>query len=508
MKQTFVRLTLLLVLLGMFVCAFAACGEKKKPVADDVTSENPADSGTDSTVTTEDPNKIPELPTVDYGGQEFLMLIREDGGGLASTREDMYFDSNPAANNGSIVDQRVWARNQRIMEETGIQISANRSSSNNSDTDQLNPILNNDDTYDLIANHGRSMTIYATKGALANWYDVPFLSDCLDYDWWEQGMREDFTVNGKLWILSGDLSWTGLGATICMVMNKALARKLQIDYQDLYYKMDDGEWTFEEFKTQVAKANAEMGTDDSSLSVADGDYMGYMTGYYRGPLTVVFSGGDTLVRNNGSEIELTLNTPRTEQIFSDYFALLQEPNVYYPGTGTGTAFYKSFANGNVLFTDTRLYDVSWIQEEMSDYAVFPWPKYDENVAEYYAWRDAVANIFGIPVTIKGDRLERVGVILEMLSRYGNETVIPAFYQRVLLSRYGQDEYGQKAIDYIKAGRRYDLGTYMSSLSKLQNVGPEAYATADHSYTTWYNENSGKVDAQIAETNLLFGDMGF
>ena len=498
MNNTWKRLILFSVLLGMFVCAFAACGKKKTPVeTGEVTTPEE---------TTEPVGQAPVIPKVDYAGQEFVMLLRAGGNG--GNPEDMFFDENPSGT-GTIVDGQVWARNQRVEETTGITLRAERSSSNNSDYDQLQPILMGDTTYDVIANHGRSMLAqYATKNTLLNWYDIPYVGDSLEFEWWDQGMREDFTVNGKLWVMSGDLSWMNLGATIAMILNKRVARENNLDYP--YDLMKAGTWTLEEFKTMVQQVNSNI-NDETKFTPEDGDHIGYMTSRWRGPITVIYSGGGALVSNNGSELELTINTPRNEQLYTDYFNILDMENVWYSSGGWGVSQSKTFANSasHVLFMDTRLTDVSYIQEETTDYGVLPWPKYDESVDKYYAWRDAIGNCFGVPKTLAADsaRMERVGVVLELLCRYGNEKVIPAFYQRVLLARYSNDDDGKIAIDYIKEGRRFDLAASMFK-PYLSDFGPYLADREGHSFATAYAEIRGNAEKDVADVNIMFGDLGY
>ena len=156
MNNTWKRLTLLLVLLGMFVCTFASCGGSKKPVVttennttadpgtteapgsatagNDTSSEAPTTAGGNATdsataapatepITTEpepEEPEVPELPLTKnmYDGYEFKMLIRPDSG----IPQDLWFDENPATqssglSNSAVVDRAVYERNSKIEDE-------------------------------------------------------------------------------------------------------------------------------------------------------------------------------------------------------------------------------------------------------------------------------------------------------------------------------------------------------------------------------------------------------
>ena len=495
-EKTMLRKAALLFLIAAMLSVLLASCKSREPEAPQGTA---ASTGTRAPDESGDPGgedspPVEVLPDVDYSAFDFKMLLRDNDYYVS----DMYVEEPDASS--TQMDQEVFRRNQAVHERLGIQFSLDRSSSDNLDTDALNSILTGMNDYDLIANHGRGMFSYATNGALANWYELEWVD--LDMPWWNEGMKEEFTVNGKLWCMSGDLSYQSLGATVAMIMNKKVCRDIGMEYP--YQAVLNGEWTFELFEEMAMQASANLNGSEE-LVAEEGDQMGYITAQYRGPLTVIYSGGSSLVHNDGSSLSLSVYTERHISIFERFFELTDQSNCKIYTQYSIAGLHQTFATGNILFMDTRLYDISYLQDNgMTDYAILPWPKFDGQVDAYYAWCDAVGNCFGVPNNLGEERLERVSVVLEALAADGSRRVIPTFYEDILQGQYAQDPDSYACIDLIKDGRRYDIASYMMiDLSSFSSCGCDLIFQDGHNFTNWWGSKESLANEQIKKLNELF-----
>lgn len=513
MKTNVIRALLLLLCCCMILGAFAGCQTTTPPEGPDTDGTSDSTTGTNASgddettaeetteeeTTEEETEPVEQLPDVQYN-KEFVMYMR---------KENYYISEQYIAEltgQYSIVDAAVYFRNLAVEERFGVEINIVQSTDSNLDTSAMESIKTNNCNYDVIVNHGRAMFTYAMNNTLADWNDLPYVD--LTKPWWNQGMINDFTVNGVLYCLAGDISYQSLGATVGMIFNKDVCDMLEIDMP--YDLVLDNEWTWAEFKKMTEMANQELSGNDT-LKPEDGDVMGYMTSYWRGPMTVLYAGGGSIVSKNdaGTELELTLYSARNEQIFSDYFDLLSKANnkLYYTGYSI-EGVHKTFAKGKVLFMDTRLYDIRYIvAQNFSNYGVIPWPKYDEFVEEYYSWCDAVANTFGVPKCHNKERLEYVSVILEALCAEGYREVLPTFYEDVLQSKYANDPDAFDCIDLIKAGRRYDIASYMqANMGAVSSPGPNLIDTKTgefKNFTNWYGGVEATAKQNLKLVNKLF-----
>lgn len=513
MKQTkiAVRIFACLLCLLMLVPLMIACKKEE---------ENPNDSGANSSgdsqpiqspSESDTINDVEELPEVNYNGKEFKMLLRKND----DMTKDMFVEDMNATGL-SVVDIAVYQRNKTIEKKYGVTIKADQSSSGNDDTDHLKSIQTGETAYHLIANHGRSMFVYAINDSLINWNKLTYVD--LDKIYWNQGMRDDFNINGVLYCMAGDLSWHSMGAAVCMVFNKELCAELNMDYP--YSAVEEGEWTFEMFKTMALKAKDGSGTkvDPINNSADSKAMLGYMTTMYRGPLTVLYTGGGSVVTLNEDKtaLELTLNTSRNQQLYEDFFALMNETNIQIYNTSCSENHYKVFATGNVLFFDTRLYDIAKIRNYgMEDgYGILPWPKYDTEVGDgeenvYYSWSDAVGNTFGVPTGWKSEDYEFISVVLEALCAEGYRTVKPKYYENTLQKQYS-DAASAKMIDYILDGRRYDIAVYMMTGSTYGNIGDcglKLLQSETHQLSTWWAGVESQAKKGLETVNAKFQSLG-
>ena len=472
------------------VFTLAACNkdDQKQP---DVKPDTPIDQPNtpDTPTDSDDIDYDAVLSKEKYDGYNYRILVRK---GQTKTQ---YFEESQE----DIVDDAIYRRNKAVEEKYGITISASESSHGNYDTDALNSILAGDDAYDIIFTHSRAAFAYAVQGAGYNIHDISTIH--MDMPWWSKNINDNCTVNGRLYVLDGDISISSLGSAMCLLFNKRIFDEKGFDYP--YEMVKDGEWTFDEFAYLAKKGGADLNGD--GVIKPEDDQYGFFTSEWAAPINVLYAGGQKIYdKNDEGALELTLYSNKTVEIFDEFFSLMnneacflrfQEGNINYSGPDI-------FQSGRAMIASGGLGSAQSLRNMDDDFGIIPYPKFDEN-DEYSTAINGSAPLIVIPISVSD--IERTGAITEALCAYGHRDVIPAFYEKSLKSKYARDEESEEMMDIIKDSIIYDLG-YVSG-GPLQSVGRELAKSSTHDFSSFYAARESSAKKSVEEFNRDYGGVG-
>ncbi|MBE6724642.1 MAG: hypothetical protein E7576_05515 [Ruminococcaceae bacterium] len=116
---------------------------------------------------------------------------------------------------------------------------------------------------------------------------------------------------------------------------------------------------------------------------------------------------------------------------------------------------KMFGESRVLFVDEIFYRLNELRDVEAAFGIIPYPMFDDTQAEYYSRVEAGARIGMVPITNKHP--EYAGALLEAMSSFGYNHLIPEYYEVALKRRTSRDSESAEMLDLIFATRRYDLG---------------------------------------------------
>lgn len=445
-----VALTLLCVML-------AGCGGKEPAVPETTTKVS---SGTDAEVSTE---LTPNLPNVDYDGYTFTIAFRDQSG------FDWVGDIGASEQNGEVVNDAKFARNQAVEEQLGINIETYVMSGDRYGDSAAASILAGDTEYDLIAPHAHlAWSSYIAQGLALNWSDNMTWCD-FDKPWWDQDSRSSLSVEGRIYTMAGDFSYYAFAYTRALVFNKSILADLgeNMPYQTVL----DGEWTFDEFNRLSLLATNDLNGD--SKYDLDNDQYGYVTNYWGGPIAFLFAGGGRTTKKDASDIPyFTLGDERSVTIYDKFFSMMSADGMEIIRSSSTDSFRKTFCDGRMLFTDMPLLDMDQLRDMKDDWGILPLPKLDESQEDYSSIVDAGVQLYVVPVN--ADDPERTSVILEAMSYEGWKNVIPAFYETALQGKYARDDESVMMLDIIKNSRVFDFGYFTCQVDKLHRIGCAGY----------------------------------
>lgn len=383
--------------------------------------------------------------TKDFSGYDFRIIADQD---VDSNNTPYYYTEQL---NGELINDTIYNRNILVEDEYNITVSFTKNDSPIKVVDKS--VKAGDDVCDIACGGWNSqMFETAESGYLINYYDISSID--LSKPWWDQRIQDGYTINGKIYGMTGDFEMEDDLNELAVLYNISIANQYSID--DPVQTVLDGNWTMDYMKTQVEKVTADLNGD----GVLDGnDQWGLTTESLAGWYFIVGSGDSSIINKNG-KMSLNLDDAKLSAIFEKVMALLADKSITLC-TDDGllkddiwNTTEKMFQNDQVLFRTGTFGDCTSFREMQSDFGVLPIPKYDDAQNEYYCMSHNVAKPAMIPITISD--AERSGLILDALSYQSMLTLNPAFYETYLGDKILRDENAMKMLNILFSSKIYDI----------------------------------------------------
>ena len=397
------------------------------------------------------------------------------------SRQDMVQHQYVEEETGDIINDAVYRRNETVKALFNIDITAIESSESTGN-DAVNTILAGDDQYDILLPHSRAAFSYAVQNTLVNFNEVSTID--LTKEWWAKDIIDSCSVNGNLYVLDGDIQTHRLEYAFAMYFNKRIFDELGLDYP--YQMALNGTWTFDEFSKLVKVGSKDL-NGDGLLKVND-DQFGYYTRDWYGPIQVLYSGGQRIYSKNQKGIPtLSINSPKTIEIFSKFFQLGNSEDVFLQLDQIRMADGDLFPEGRAMFADRGLGTAKSFRSMNDEFGILPWPKFSLQ-DKYSTVVNGHTSLLCMPITVSD--YERTGKIVEALCAVGSRDVIPAFYDVSLKTKFSRDYESEDMIDIIKDSIIYDLG-YVSG-GAFQSTGFELSRQSNPDFASYYAANESKA----------------
>ena len=460
MNNKLLMRAILLVLALVTVFSLAACNQ---PSGNETPTEAPTTPGEtpttpDETPTTPVDENAPELPTDTYGNTEFKVYMRAMADDAVDYSQELYvgdtLSSSPTA-----IERAVYERMTLISETYQIIFSVQTRDVKLDVNVVDSSSKTGTDVYDLLVDHGRYMFSFANKNQLLDYAKLPYVDT--NQPWWNQEANQAFrTAGGKLFTMTGDISYLSVGSAFAMFFNKDIISDIGMDSP--YEKVYADEWTFEVFEEYVTTADSNMDGDGSGELATDS--FGYGTAWWRGPVQALYSTGERVLIRKNDEWKFTIDKDITNRMFFDYRDLIFNSGVaYLMRADDYTQLKQAFMGDQVAFFDDNLHAASAFKGSDLNFGLLPWPKYDDDVENYYSAVDAGTNLYGVLRNTSEANAKRISVVLESLAYYGSRDVMPFYYDTILSYQYLKDDDSIEMLHIIHDNLVLDLGYFMSEL---------------------------------------------
>jgi len=437
---------------------------------------------------------LSEAPEKDFENYEYRILSRGESYTLWEGT-----DAATAEENGDLINDAVYKKNRTIEAKYNIQI-VNKPSSDILGSARK-AVSSGTDEYDIMmgALSGFADTL-SQGGMLADMKNIPYID--LAKPWYDQKANDDLTIAHKLYVTISDIGKVDKDATWSYLFNKQLVSDFSLE--NPYQLVRDGKWTIDKL-LEMCKGISRDLNGDGKMDFEDMyGYAGETYNLYLG----VLSSGSSITSKNPDDLPIYTGLDdaginsfqKLLSMLGDKTLCLRADDYYGSGKevwgGTGI-MDTAFKENRILFFDTSMARVVFYRNMDADFGIVPPPKRDEAQKEYISTVSVRStNSLCVPVTVFD--FERTGIITDALACESYHTLIPAYYDVQLKTKFARDDESSEMLDLIFAGRKFDLallydwaGVTSAFESAMQRNSPDIVSALE--------KIQEKVMAQIEKT---------
>ena len=454
MKRS-VSLTALLLGMTLTMAQFS-CGNSTG-TENGTTDEPPASTSEEITGTK---RLEPDIPESDFDGYTFRILARGSNAGDWTN-----YDLESEGTNGDVVNDNVYNRNAKVEDKLKIKIKHERVNGYDVVTPAKQAVLAASDDYDLI------MPAITDAGNLAQ-EDLLLPLSALRYldtekPWYDQNCLSELSIKGENYMFFSDITVCDLDAIWIYLFNKQLIDDFKLD--DPYDLVASGKWTLDKMTSMCKEVTHDLNGDgkqdsDDRWGIVGHDYI--ITASYIG------SGERIATADKNGKISLTMNSQRVHDVIDSLLSLEKywirysltaqkystaSPVGFKAGENTYDTMLNMFTNNQALFMGEVMDVMAKMRDRDVEFGVLPSPKLDENQDGYHSAVNYIAAVSCVPKTASDT--DRTSIIIEALAAESHYTVVPAYYEIAMKSKYARDTISSDMLDMILGSRSYDLGIY-------------------------------------------------
>ncbi|MBQ8214417.1 MAG: hypothetical protein IJZ80_10440 [Clostridia bacterium] len=480
------KLISVILLLTMLLTVLAACGEDEKP---------PVDTSEDEETETQEPNYLDDLPTLDYGGQEFKMLI-------SSQHETFY---NQDHETGAIVENACYLRNIAIEDRYNIALFYTAMDGNASGKEAFAAAVLNStqsaatDAFNIVIGQNYYCLPLVASGAYHNLRE----SEVIDFEaeWAHKAINNNGTVNGKLYGASGAFVVSQLTHALAIYYNKDIWEDYGFAEQyDIYQIVRDGQWTWELFFQFVTSFDG-VDVNDPNAVFGFENFYHALIGLHTG------MGNDPITKNDQGEY--TVDNYYNDRLESIYSRIRELVNDHAAVADNATIMKVAGSSENMM--DHLLFCMNYLHglvespafQKSDNHAlgVLPAPKYDENQEEYYT-RIMRGDLYYIPKNVD---LEVASLLVEALNYETYKIVYPEYWGKVIELRSPDTSEDQEMIRLLSATVHSSFAEYYTGdlLAIHQQVAIEAQKNSA-SMSGWWGSNEKVVRRYLEKMLETYG----
>jgi ABC-type glycerol-3-phosphate transport system substrate-binding protein len=401
-----------------------------------------------------------------------------------------------------VVNDAIYKRNRNMEAKYNFVVNETRMSGDRVASTLKNCVNAGSDDYDLVSPMTHAAPNLATSNFLVDLNKVPYLN--FDKPWWNNSVSHYFSIGGRLFFTCPDFTISDKDNVAVFMYNKKLAEDLGIDgAETLYSQVEEGKWTLDKMKELAKAAPADL-NGDGIIKGADDRYGLSCCGWL---YTYLLAGFDETVIKKNAE-DLPYIACKTERFAAAYEAMVEflfdREVVVREFTDTpGLKTEDMFVNDKALFCAQVLSCVRLYKNMGSDFALLPFPKFDEAQEKYYTptlWSSCLA----IPTT--NSDWEKTGLIIEALSAESRKIVIPAYYEISIGTKYLRDEISVRMLDIILENRIYDINQSMYNWGGFSGTLDGAASKGDKNFASLIEKHETKLETAMQKTIDAFADV--
>lgn len=425
----------------------------------------------------------------------------------------------PTTYSGDVISSAIYSRNEYVQELYNCFITEHNNITFYNMSSQISMLVMSGECkdYDAAYSEGSSVNQLVSQNLVENLYSFPALQ--LDQSWWSQIVNKEATLGtGKyqtLYFTQSNLSLTAFDLTWCIYFNKQMYMEHQIA-ENFYELVREKEWTIDQLYT-AAKSVAAMNGEESFAYTPEGKAIYGMTTYWNGAKAMMIGGGMAFTtRNEDDDLVVSQFGEGYVNLCESLAKLFGEAGTFTYGgastgstTGTASDYLKIFNNNRALFLGAEVKSsVSDLKDFPYDFGILPMPAYAEG-DDYRSWVNYLAPVLVIPKNTEAP--EKAALLLDVLSYYSDQDVLPIYYDKVLRGRGAKDPDSYEMLEVINQSRCFEASiAYGWSRQFVEVVSDLVFKGNGSAASIQPNEGYAGTDGMI-QTNInntlkaIFGD---
>ncbi len=440
-----------------------------------------------------------KVPKQDFDGETFNSLCYK-----MNTTNYYYFTDEETS--GDPIKEALWQRDELIEEHLNVNLTADMREGNESE--RVATLLRDDmagdlDTYQQVLMH----TISGVADVVVNGftYDFSKLPNVdLTASWWDLEDMESLRLGKSYPFGRSDFV---ISAPHVVTFNKTLIDDFNLE--NPYKLVTTNSWTLDKFLEMASAVVADLNHDEEYTG--DHDRFGICTSEVSKFNSFLMSCNQPVTRKGSDgRLEIVLNSEKTVKIiekFADFRKIGGSIHI--------DAYEMYMKHMDKIFGENRclfaLYDLSFLEllrDTDVSYGIVPYPKFDEQQKEYRSqdW----GPVWAIPKAIKNPEL--VGSVVELYSYFSTDTIVPAYYDKVLEGKLSQDMESRKMLEIIFDSVEFEpINNYFGFRNGTGHlafvIGYLAVDSASSDFASYYRERENEAKYVMTDFYMKLQKIG-
>ena len=413
---------------------------------------------------------------IDYGNSTFRILC-------STELQGFYEDTHEIESiKKSVVDRNEKVQNLLNIELDYDAISGNTGNQTVFATTIRTSNYSGDNVYDLVIPQSYYGVALGLEGCYFNYMN----SDSVRWDepWYYQDVNDKCQIYGQTYFLASAFLMDKIQAAMVAWYNVGLGEQFGLSVDDLYQRVFDGEWTFEDL-------------DELSRVVENNEGVYGAVSVWHGIRALLIAQDTPFVTvSDSGDVSLSYYNQHLESVFSRVYSFVNEnPNVY--AMDSGNEAVELFPQGQSLFalSYVGLMASSDYMNSDLDYTLLPMPKYDAEQENYIT----DVQRWDLVSVLSNADTERACVVLDALSYYSYTDVVPEFWDHLLGSRFARDPMVPDVLEIVRQSINIDF-------SAIYQTQMDAVYSGKNSITRLIFDRSNTLSSWWADKQIGLGDM--
>ena len=448
-KKRFYSISIILLVYAVFFQVLQSCSQPNGNNAEN-TGET-KNNGLDSQKINSEAADTEDVPELNFNGETVSILYRDY----------MEYEVEAEAEIGEPVNDAVYRRNIAVEERLNVKFNMIPVSGTWDYREEFlsrikNSVSSGDNAYEIVQGYAAYIVGLHSGGYLTNWKNIPYVD--FEKPWWNKDFVDEMTLNDRLYFTTGDLALSLIWEANTLFFNKKMWQNYGFE-KTPYEMVKTGKWTLDNMYSITKQVSQDLNSDGK---YTENDLYGYVTDTHN-QIDAYIEAFDVPVtkRNEAGIPYFVIEEDKFSSAFFKLFEFVRQNVSTYAGieqpitTDIYSLYRPIFEDERALILAEYLGNSSQMRDYDFDFGILPFPKLDESQGNYYTKSQDGYTMFCVPATVIN--LEKIGAVMEALSAETYKSVLPAFYEVALKTKYARDDDSSEMIDIIRKGITFNFG---------------------------------------------------